>query len=67
MRLLICNAPSNKATMRINTQDDYLKACALIDGCVARNLSVAVETNNQVIANWLVDQYSSRCLVQFDK
>jgi len=66
MTLTICNAPSVKATMVVNTQEDYLKACALVDGCISRNISVAVATNNQTIANWLVSLFEPRCKVLFN-
>ena len=66
MKLLICNAPSVKATMVINNQDDYVKACILIDGCINRNISVAVATNNQTICNWLIDLYKNRCNVEVE-
>ncbi len=66
MTLTICNAPSVKATMVVNDQGGYLKACTLIDGCIARKISVAIATNNQTIANWLVSLYETRCKVIFD-
>lgn len=66
MTLIICTAPSVKASMVVTNQEDYIKACILIDGCIARGISVAVATNNQVIANWLDDLYSSRCTIIFE-
>jgi hypothetical protein len=66
MTLVISNAPSIGATMTVNNQDDYVKACKLIDGCINRNISVGVATNNQTIANWLVSLFETRCKVIFD-
>lgn len=66
MKLIICNAPSISATMNISTQEEYITACKLIDGCVARNISLAVSTSNQTIANWLVAQYEKQCEVLFE-
>lgn len=66
MTLVICNAPSISATMTVNNQDDYIKACKMIDSCIARNISLAIATNNQTIANWLVTQYENQCKVIFE-
>ena len=66
MTLVICNTPSVKATMEVHTQEDYLKACGLIDSCIERGISVGVATNNQTIANWLTGLYQTRCTVIFD-
>lgn len=66
MTLIICNAPSIGATMIVSNQEEYIKACILIDGCIARNISLAVATNNQTIVKWLTTLYEKRCKVTVD-